>query len=78
LASGDSSGNVFVREFGTIRDFISDPPDYATIKYSNECRLDRTAMRARKQLLDVAGAHCVDSGGNVFVTGDQELTNIPN
>jgi hypothetical protein len=67
----DSSGNVFVTGASvTVRDFISDPPDYATIKYSNAgVPMWTNYYNGPANMSDRPSAIAVDSGGNVFVTG---------
>ena len=67
----DSSGNVFVTgESVTVRDFISDPPDYATINYSNAgVPLWTNYYNGPANMSDQPSAIAVDSTGNVFVTG---------
>ena len=70
----DRSGNVFVTGPSvTIRDFSNDPPDYATIKYSNwGAPLWTNYYRGPANLSDASSAIAVDNAGNVFVTGTSQ------
>jgi hypothetical protein len=67
----DRNGNVFVTGSSvTVRDFISDPPDYATIKYSNSgVPLWTNRYDGPAGAVDYPNAIAVDSNGNIFVTG---------
>jgi len=75
----DPNGNVFVTGSSvTVRDFIFDPPDFATIKYSNSGvplwtnRYDGPASGS-----DDPHVIAVDSNGNVFVTGSSSSSSTP-
>jgi hypothetical protein len=75
----DSNGNVFVTgDSVTVRDFFSDPPDWATIKYSNSgVPLWTNYYNGPGNNSDSANAIAVDRAGNVFVTGWSVNTPFP-